>query len=128
MGVNRLLLVDDEISLLGLLEKYLLRLGYQVDACATANDAWQRFEQMPEAYAAVVADLTLPDMSGEELLNRVLRLSPSARVLVCSGYPFDISRLPLANPAQAGFLQKPFLPKALAEALDRLLKQPQPAV
>jgi DNA-binding NtrC family response regulator len=126
MSLRRLLVVDDETSLLQLIEKYLIRLGYAVDSSSSGSEAWARFQRDPEAYLAVISDLTLPDMSGEELLHRILGLNPAARVLVCSGYPFDTARLPLAYPAQAGFLQKPFLPKALGEALDRLLKEAQP--
>lgn len=118
---QRLLLVDDETSLLRLLERYLRRLGYDTDACSTAEEAWDRFQNEPDGYSIVVADLTLPDMSGEELLQRILTLNPRVPILVCSGYPYDPSSLPLHSPAQGGFLQKPFLPKMLGQALERLL-------
>ena len=122
MVQKRLLLVDDEAALLELLQKYLLRLGYEVDVFATAGDAWQRFQAGPLDYAVVIADLSLPDMSGERLLEKMLALNPALPVLVCSGYPFDTGQLPLKSARQAGFLQKPFLPKMLGEALNRLLK------
>ncbi|MEO7142703.1 MAG: response regulator [Bryobacteraceae bacterium] len=125
MSPLRLLVVDDETALLQLLAKYLTRLGYAVDACASAGDAWDRFHRAPGNYALVAADLTLPDMPGEELLRRMLELNPRVCVLVCSGYPYDPSDLPVAAPAQAGFLQKPFSPKMLAEALERLLAKPE---
>src|SRR5579872_457501 len=122
MSRTRLLVVDDEAALLQLLQKYLVRLGYDIDACRSAQEAGERFQASPLSFAIVVADLNLPGMSGEELLMRMLALSPNVSVLVCSGYPYDTSRLPLASPTQAGFLQKPFLPKMLGEALDRLLR------
>jgi DNA-binding NtrC family response regulator len=68
-----------------------------------------------------VADITLPEMSGSELLGRMLHLNPRACILICSGYPFDMSTLPVAYQRQIGFLQKPFTPRMLADSIARLL-------
>ena len=67
----RLLLIDDEAPLLELLKKYLERLGYEVDACLSAEDALERFEADPSRYALVLTDLTLPVMNGEEMVERI---------------------------------------------------------
>ena len=122
MSQRRLLIVDDEAPLLQLLEKYLRRLGYDVDVYTTAEKAWERFQAGPFDYAIIVADLTLPGMSGEQLLEKMLGLNPDVPILVCSGYPFDLTQLPLNSAGQAAFLQKPFLPKMLGESLNQLLK------
>jgi len=42
---------------------------------------------------------------------------------VCSGSPFFIENLPNTLQQQVAFLQKPFIPKMLAEAVERLLEQ-----
>jgi DNA-binding NtrC family response regulator len=120
MRPTRLLLVDDEEALLELLRKYLERLGFEVDACVTPEAALALFEADPERYGLVLSDLTLPGMNGEEMLDRMRNSNPALRGVLASGYPY-CPRSP-----QTDFLQKPFLPRMLAEAIERILKA-QPA-
>jgi two-component system cell cycle sensor histidine kinase/response regulator CckA len=111
-----LLLVDDEPALMDLLKKYLERLGYRVDACSHPETALELLNAHPERYAVLVTDLTLPAMSGEELILRSRERVPGLRAVIASGYPYE--------PRVAGveFLQKPFRPNLLAQAVERALK------
>jgi DNA-binding NtrC family response regulator len=119
---NRLLLVDDETGLLDLMRRYLTRLGYQVDAYTNAHAALQRFESQAGDYALVVVDWSMPGMTGDELLDQILALNPKVRVLVSSGYQYNVGRFPKDIQPQIGFLLKPFLPKMLADAVEALMK------
>jgi len=116
MGFGRLLLVDDEASLLDLLKKYLERLGFEVDACIAPEQALALFEADSSRYSLVITDLTLPGISGEEMLNRMRAKNDKLRAIVSSGYPYS-PRSP-----RVAFLQKPFLPKMLAEAIEKALR------
>jgi DNA-binding NtrC family response regulator len=116
MEGSRLLLVDDEAALLDLLKKYLERLGYEVDACTAPEDALALFDSDPQRYDLVLTDLTLPGINGEEMLNRMRARHPGLRALVASGYPYQ------PRAARVVFLQKPFLPKMLAAAIEKMLK------
>jgi DNA-binding NtrC family response regulator len=55
-------------------------------------------------------------MSGEDLVARSRERTPGLRAIIASGYPYE--------PREAGveFLQKPFLPNLLAQAIERALK------
>ncbi len=119
---GRILIVDDEPSLLGLLEKYLTRLGYDVVACSSAREAWEQFERESSTYALVLADVTLREMSGAELVTKMLGLSPSLRGLLSSGYAFDTSTLRASVRERVRFLKKPFLPSMLVENVEALLE------
>lgn len=113
----RILLVDDEESLCQLLAKYLSRLGYEVDTALSAEDALEMFERDPNAYALLLADLSLPGMRGDELMLRVLASAAPVRVLLSSGFAYDLSHVPEQYRDRASFLQKPYLPRQLAERL-----------
>ncbi len=123
--LGRILVVDDEPALLSVMEQYLLRLGYEVTASRSAQQAWKLFEAEPSGFSLVIADITMPEMSGEELLSRLLDLNPAIRILICSGYPFDTSTLPAAGSGHIGFLQKPFTPKMMANAIAELFPEGQ---
>ena len=88
MGPPRLLLVEDEPALADLLKKYLERLGYKVDACALRPmPRWRFLDAHPEDYALLITDLSLPDMSGDELMTRSRLRAPHLRAIIASGYP-----------------------------------------
>jgi len=119
--MKRILALDDEPALLRLIEQYLTRLGYTVDACETATRALELFAQGPSRYCLVLADLHVPDMEGPDLIRALFRLDPKARVLICSGYPFDPQDVPITARQQIRFLQKPFLPAMLIEEVSQLI-------
>jgi DNA-binding NtrC family response regulator len=112
----RLLIIDDEPALLDLLRRYLGRLGYEVEACAASGDALARVQAEPERFAMAITDLSLPEMNGEELIGKLRALRPHLPAIITSGYPYQ-PRAP-----GIGFLQKPFLPQALAEEIEKALK------
>jgi DNA-binding NtrC family response regulator len=112
---TRLLIVDDELALLGLLKRYLERLGYQVDLAATAEDALAGFTEDPKRYSCVLTDLTLPGMNGEQLAERLRELNPKLPVIISSGYPYE------PKSPRTRFLQKPYLPQMLVETVEKVL-------
>jgi DNA-binding NtrC family response regulator len=121
--LGKILIVDDEAALLVVMEQYLRRLGYQVSACRSGGEAWTLFESSPSEYRLVLADITMPEMSGHEMLLKMIQLNPGIRVLICSGYPFDVAKLPAAVHGRVDVLQKPFTPKMLSDAIERLLAE-----
>jgi len=116
--MTRLLIVDDEAPLLELLKRYLERLGYHVQTALTPTAALKEFEADP-AYDLVLTDLSFSDLNGEDLIERMRAFNPRLAAIVTSGYPHQ--------PRLAGveFLQKPFLPKMLAETVEKVLKLPR---
>ena len=119
----RVLLVEDETALLQLLEKYLTRLGYDVESHFSAHAAFHSFAANPAAWKLVIADMSLPELTGSVLIERLFALNPELRCLLCSGTPFDVSSLPAAIAEKTDFLLKPFLPSMLAAAVEKLLAE-----
>ena len=119
----KILLVEDEPPLLQLIGKYLVRMGFEVETHLRSFDALRSFEAAPHGYDMVIADLGMPDLPGDTLLTRMIEIRPDLRILVCSGSPFFIETLPNSLQRQVAFLQKPFVPKMLAEAVQNLLQE-----
>ncbi len=89
-----------------------------MDVFASAEEAMPLFQADPRRYALVLTDLTLPGMNGEEMIEQMLASNPSLKAIVSSGYP----RHPRSK--QVAFLQKPFVPKMLAELIEKTLNRP----
>jgi CheY-like chemotaxis protein len=121
MSLGRILVVEDEPGLLRVLVRYLARLGYEAVAAARASEALELFRADPASFAAVLTDLSLPDMRGEDMVVRLRELNPELRVLVASGSPSALARNAARDGARAVSLAKPFTPRMLADALDKLL-------
>jgi DNA-binding NtrC family response regulator len=117
---HHLLIVDDDAAIGSLLRRYLERLGYHVDACTTPHDALKLAESRTEPYALVITDLTLEKMNGEDLVGQIRQRSPDTPAIITSGYP----HVPRAR--GVAFLQKPFLPKMLADLIEETLKGDAP--
>ncbi len=113
-------MVDDEPALRSLMEQYLRRLGYKVDACATGAEALERLKDQPRLYWLVLADILMPEVSGRELILALLNSNPDLYVLVCSGVPFQAAGLPQEYRERVRYLAKPFAPQMLAEAVREL--------
>ena len=120
-GEIRIVVVDDEPSLLESMRSYLTRLNYAVTAFLDAQLALEYFTADPSACSVIIVDLTLEGMSGPEFIRRVLQHKPDMAILATSGYPPALRKLPELQGARLATLEKPFTPKMLTDALDRLL-------
>jgi len=117
----RLLLVDDEKALLGLLKRHLERAGYSVVACLSAELALEALAEPGWQPDILVADETLPGESGTALAITLLTRDPRLVALLCSGYPLSIESLPGPLRRRAAILQKPYMPAMLEQAIGDLI-------
>ena len=117
----RILLVDDDPSLLKMMGVYLGRLGYSVTLANSTEKAWAEVEAAPSGYDIAVLDGSMPGLSMEDLALKILRANPSLRVVAASGYAMDTSAVEAAAPGRVAVLQKPFAPEMLVAAVRRML-------
>jgi DNA-binding response OmpR family regulator len=116
----RILLVDDEVSVLELIRTTLETCGYVIDTAASSQEAMEKVRH--HEYGMVILDLLLPDMNGFLLSQEIRRLRPALgnRILFISGILFGQSTIEQLGSVGAGFLSKPFQLRALIEAVDRI--------
>ena len=117
----RILIVDDEPSLLKMMSTYLSRLGYAVTTSDSTDAAWREVEAAPAEFDVAVLDGTMPGMTMEELARHLLRANPAITVIAASGYPVDMAAVEAAAPGRTAFLLKPFAPQVLAATVRRMI-------
>jgi DNA-binding NtrC family response regulator len=127
-ATGRILLVDDEPSLLKMMGVYLGRLGYSVTLANSTEKAWAEVEAAPSGYAIAVLDGSMPGLSMEDLALKMLRANPSLCVVAVSGYSVDTTAIEAAAPGRVTVLQKPFPPEMLAAAVRRMLASQEEAL
>ncbi|NUP12724.1 MAG: response regulator [Polyangiaceae bacterium] len=82
---DEVLLVEDEPTVLSLLELGLAQLGFRVTSCCDASQALALVEAAPGRFAVIVTDFDLPGFSGLELADRVRAAAPHVRIVLHSG-------------------------------------------
>ena len=118
------LLVEDEQPLRRVIREVLIRDGYTVLEAVDPEAAIAICERPDQTIDLLLTDVVMPVMTGQELAWRVAAIRPELRVLFISGYTDHA----LAEQWTAGrgtsFLQKPFTPDALADAIREILELP----
>jgi two-component system alkaline phosphatase synthesis response regulator PhoP len=117
---GKILLVDDDPTVLDLVRETLEGCGYAIDTATNSQEAMERVKT--GTYSMIILDLLLPDMNGFILAQEIKRLNPSLseRILFISGILFGQSTVDHLGSIGAGFLSKPFQLESLIEAVDRI--------
>ncbi|NOX32663.1 MAG: response regulator [Deltaproteobacteria bacterium] len=111
---EHILFVDDEIPLTKLGKKMLELLNYRVTAVNNSLEALELFRRDPEAFDAVITDMTMPGMTGDRLLEEVMKLKPGIPAILCTGFDKYISSKDLIKKGLIHFCKKPVLKNELA--------------
>ncbi len=115
---ERILVVDDDPSVVHLLERLLVRAGYRVTTFERPDEALSA--KGPAAFDLFVIDKSLPGVGGIELIGALRRIDPDVPALLITGYPEPL--LTSTVPIQ-GCLVKPFESVELVlEIIHRLLE------
>ncbi|MBL9215225.1 MAG: PAS domain S-box protein [Opitutaceae bacterium] len=120
-GSERLLVVDDEISLRRLLATAFTRKGYTVHTASDGLEAIQMISDPQQPLDAALLDLNMPGATGLEVLKVIKACRPLLRVLVLSGHVSSEIRAELDRLGQADFVQKPYTLDDLGRRLRALL-------
>jgi PAS domain S-box-containing protein len=120
-ATGAVLVVDDEETVLATSRRMLQRMGFDVLAAGGGRRALQLLDEHGGQVRAVLLDLTMPDMGGEQTCTEIRRRWPDVPVIVSSGYT-EYEVLPrFAAHARISFVQKPYgydtLVRAMRDAL-----------
>ena len=120
-GQGRILLVDDETALTDASQKILINLGYEVEALSSSVTALEHFRQHPQSYNLAILDLTMPQMTGLELAQKIRQIRPDLPIILASGFAEQLSQDKLKKAGIRELLKKPFLVETLAETINQVL-------
>jgi PAS domain S-box-containing protein len=120
-GSERILLVDDEDTLIMTGSMMFENLGYEVISFTQSIQAWNAFRNDPEAFDVVVTDYTMPFMTGYELAKKIRAIRKDIPIIICSGY-IDKTMEKLMQEIEINeFIGKPITKENLAQAVRKVL-------
>jgi len=122
-GSGLILVIDDEEAVLETAKGALELFGYNVLVAADGREGVNCFRENSRSITAVLLDMTMPVMSGEEALMHLKTIRPDVPVVLSSGYDEDEATRRFTGKGLAGFVQKPYTAAALAEKMQSVIQQ-----
>ncbi len=120
-GKENILFVDDEEMLVELGKSVLASLGYNVVGKTSSLEALELFSTDPEQFDLVITDMTMPNMTGIELAQNLLKLKSNVPVILCTGFSETITAEIAKAAGIKELIMKPFKRQQIAESIRRLL-------
>ena len=118
---SRILIVDDDLGFLQVAGTILRAKGYEVDTAVSGDEALSRVEE--HFCNAAVLDISLPDITGTELLPKILNLNPDIMAVMLTGHSSVQNAVQSLNLGAFAFLEKPMDPEHLLSVINRGLEK-----
>ncbi len=123
-GIEHVLLVDDEETILIMETQMLKYLGYRVTSRNSSLEALEAFRFNPDQFDLVITDMAMPNMSGDKLTVELMKIRPDIPIILCTGFSEIMSETKAASLGIKGFLLKPVVMKDLARKIREVLDNP----
>src|SRR5690242_7264047 len=119
-GVDRILVIDDDVELCGLVAEYLEPEGFLIESVHDGNRGLDR--ALSGDYLLVVLDVMLPGMNGFDVLRRI-RNTSRVPVLLLTARGEDVDRIVGLEIGADDYLPKPFNPRELVARIRAILRR-----
>ncbi len=121
LGLETVLLVEDEPSVRALAETVLKKLGYNVLVAESGPSALEIWKERRGSIHILLTDVIMPHMSGGELAHKLREMNPQLKILFMSGYTDDMIASHGVLVGETQLIQKPFTAEALGRKLRDVL-------
>jgi signal transduction histidine kinase len=119
-GSEHIMVVDDEDAIVNIFKRTLQNSGYKTTSSKNSREAMTLFRNSPASFDLILCDLTMPDITGDELARRMREIRPDIPIIICTGHSVESladSKFELADT----ILQKPVSQRELISAVRELL-------
>ena len=99
----------------------LERLGYQVTMRTSSMEALEAFRSNPDHFHAVITDMTMPQMTGARLAQKLMEIRKDIPVVICTGYSNMINAKKARSAGIAGYVMKPVSMREMAQIIRKVL-------
>lgn len=120
-GTEKILFVDDEISLADIGKQILEHLGYRVKSKTSPIDALETFRADPDGFDLVITDMTMPQMTGKVLAHELIRIKDNIPIILNTGYSDEIDESTAKKAGIGAYIMKPLNTMELAKTIRKLL-------
>jgi DNA-binding response OmpR family regulator len=112
---TRVLIIDDDKSILNILSRILVKKGFSVDTAQSGQEAMRKLAA--KTYSVALIDVRLQDTNGLDLLIKIQEIAPKMRKILLTGYPSDEDRIKALERGADYYLAKPVDSEKLVEII-----------
>ncbi len=117
----RILVIDDDQDVCGLISRILLQEGYYVE---TLTDPTRTLDVLrKDAFHVVLLDLVMPGVNGMDILDQIRRVDADIAVVIVTGFPSVESATQSIQHSVSDYLSKPFPAEKLRDTIARILRK-----
>ncbi|MBU0988421.1 MAG: PAS domain S-box protein, partial [Proteobacteria bacterium] len=113
-GNEKILLLDDETSIVNMTRQMLERLGYEVDTQTSPVETLALFRSKPDRFDLIITDMTMAQMTGDKLAEEILKIRPDMPIILCTGFSEKITEEKAKQLGIKAFVMKPLVKRDLA--------------
>ncbi|NQT65295.1 MAG: response regulator, partial [FCB group bacterium] len=121
IGNETILLVDDEESIRDFLSEILEEQGFTVIKASNGKKGLRKFKEINDKIHLLISDISMPEMSGPELANKLRELQPDIKALFISGNADENFIQEQSSNSNVSFLQKPFTYDSIISKVREIL-------
>lgn len=118
---KHVLVVDDEVYIANFISDLLTKYGAKVTAKTNSEDALSFYKDNYSDIDLVITDQTMPKLTGFEMSMNMLKISPDALIILCTGYSEDVNEEVALNNHIKAFFKKPINSQELLSSIDSIL-------
>ncbi len=120
-GNERILIVDDEPTIVDLMLRMLDSLGYTTTAFTSSVKALEAYTDNPGSFDLLITDMTMPDLTGAVLAKKILTIRPDLPIILCTGFSELMDEEQAKSLGIMEFILKPILKNQLAITVRKVL-------
>ena len=120
-GNEKILLLDDETSIVNMTRQMLERLGYEVDTQTSPVETLALFRSKPDRFDLIITDMTMAQMTGDKLAEEILKIRPDMPIILCTGFSEKITEEKAKQLGIKAFVMKPLVKRDLAVTVRQVL-------
>ena len=120
-GTERILVIDDEEAVLNLSKQMLEQLGYKVETRTSSVEALELFNAKPDRFDLVITDMTMPNMTGDQLAKKMMKIRPDIPIILCTGFSERITETKAKRIGIRSYLMKPVTERNLGDIVRQVL-------
>jgi PAS domain S-box-containing protein len=120
-GSEKILFIDDEEMLANVWSQMLIEYGYQVTTMTDSREALKLFIANADRFDLVITDQTMPEMTGKDLIEQLLKIKPALPTIICTGFSSKVSEEQAKELGASAFLMKPLDLPVLLQTVRQVL-------
>lgn len=122
-GTERILVVDDEASLVKTVKQLLKRQGYEVIAKTSSTEALKLFQKKSDKFDLIFTDMGMPKIPGNRLAKEFIKIRPDIPIILCTGHSELIDDAKTKELGIKAYTMKPLMKSDLVKTVRKVLDE-----